>query len=248
VAPRKMMTIHAQVWRQITPLVDDASSSRTVFSANQRHHRHCSRSSKAFGVVEQVGAGAGLTPLSLAPGALVAAPTSLSEPLICFLERSNKMVRNEFDICTALFVLSAGLRSTFSPELVAEEVAEGSLTVDLEYLGLPSHDLSDLDAQIDENEVLESIMQLPSDKAPGPDGYTGRFYKVCWPIIKRDVMAVIAAIWCRKFQQFERLNTAFVTLIPKKEGAEEVKDFRPISLVHNIAKLVTKLMANRLSQ
>lgn len=108
VAPRKMMTIHAQVWRQITPLVDDASSSRTVFSAN---HRHCSRSCKAFGVVEQVGAGAGLTPLSLAPGALVAAPTSLSEPLICFLERSNKMVRNEFDICTALFVLSAGMSS-----------------------------------------------------------------------------------------------------------------------------------------
>jgi hypothetical protein len=126
--------------------------------------------------------------------------------------------------------------------------ANRSLTVDLEYLGLPSHDLSDLDAQIDENEVLESIMQLPSDKAPGPDGYTDRFYKVCWPIIKRDVMAVIAAIWCRKFRQFGRLNTAFVTLIPKKEGAEEVKDFRPISLVHNIAKLVTKLMANRLSQ
>jgi hypothetical protein len=97
--------------------------------------------------------------------------------------------------------------------------ANRSLTVDLEYLGLPSHDLSDLDAQIDENEVLESIMQLPSDKAPGPDGYTCRFYKVCWPIIKRDVMAVIAAIWCRKFGQFGRLNTAFVTLIPKKEGA-----------------------------
>jgi hypothetical protein len=53
--------------------------------------------------------------------------------------------------------------------------ADRSLTVDLDYLGLPFHDLSDLDAQIDENEVLESIMQLPSDKAPGPDGYTGRF-------------------------------------------------------------------------
>jgi hypothetical protein len=51
----------------------------------------------------------------------------------------------------------------------------------------------------------------------------------------------------QKFGQFGRLNTTFVTLIPK-EGAEEVKDFRPISLVHSIAKLVTKLMSNRLSQ
>jgi hypothetical protein len=100
-----------------------------------------------------------------------------------------------------------------------------SLTVDLDYLGLPSHDLAALDAPIDENEVLESIKQLPSDKAPGPDGYTGRFYKVCGPIIKGYVMAVVSAIWCRKFGQFGRLNTTFVTLIPKKEGAEEVKDF-----------------------
>jgi hypothetical protein len=55
--------------------------------------------------------------------------------------------------------------------------ADRSLTVDLDYLGLPSHDLSDLDVQIDENEVLESIMQLPSDKAPGPGGTQVDFIK-----------------------------------------------------------------------
>jgi hypothetical protein len=123
-----------------------------------------------------------------------------------------------------------------------------SITVDLDYLGLPTHDLADLDAPMSEKEVFEIIKQLPSDKAPGPDGYTERFYKVCWPIIREDLMAVISAISSRKFGQFGRLNTAYVTLIPKKEGAKEVKDFRLISLVHSIAKLVTKLMANRLSQ
>ena len=123
-----------------------------------------------------------------------------------------------------------------------------SVSIGLNYWGLPAYDLEFLDSPFIEKEVWKSIKQFPSDKASGADGFTGRFYKVCWPIIKRDVMAVIAAIWCRKFQQFGRLNTAFVTLIPKKEGAEEVKDFRPISLVHSIAKLVTKLMANRLSQ
>jgi hypothetical protein len=35
-----------------------------------------------------------------------------------------------------------------------------------------------------------------------------------------------------------------VTLIPKKEGAGEVKDFCPISLVHSFAKLITKILAN----
>jgi hypothetical protein len=45
---------------------------------------------------------------------------------------------------------------------------------------------------------------------------------------------------------FDKLNSAYITLIPKMVGAEQVKDFRPISLVHSFAKLITKLLANRL--
>jgi hypothetical protein len=41
--------------------------------------------------------------------------------------------------------------------------------------------------------------------------------------------------------------SAYITLIPKVEGTDQVKDFRPISLVHSFAKLVTKLLANRLA-
>ena len=37
-------------------------------------------------------------------------------------------------------------------------------------------------------------------------------------------------------------------MVPKVEGADQVKDFRPISLVHNFAKLVTKILANRLGK
>ena len=35
--------------------------------------------------------------------------------------------------------------------------------------------------------------------------------------------------------------------MPKKEDASNVKDFRPISLVNSFAKLVTKILANRLA-
>ncbi|KAM0912840.1 hypothetical protein ACQ4PT_012569 [Festuca glaucescens] len=45
---------------------------------------------------------------------------------------------------------------------------------------------------------------------------------------------------------FARLNRALITLIPKKQEAMEVKDYRPISLVHSFAKLFSKVMANRL--
>jgi hypothetical protein len=42
------------------------------------------------------------------------------------------------------------------------------------------------------------------------------------------------------------LNATFLTLIPKKTEAVEVKNFRPISLVGGVYKIVSKVLANRL--
>jgi hypothetical protein len=48
-------------------------------------------------------------------------------------------------------------------------------------LGIASHNLDELDAPFSE-EVRKTITLLPSDKAPGPDGFTGRFYKAFWQV------------------------------------------------------------------
>ena len=42
------------------------------------------------------------------------------------------------------------------------------------------------------------------------------------------------------------LNATFLVLIPKKRGVEDLKDFRPISLVGGLYKWLTKVLANRL--
>jgi hypothetical protein len=52
--------------------------------------------------------------------------------------------------------------------------------------------------------------------------------------------------FCHVFK-FRLLNSAFITLLPKKRDAVEVKDFRPISLIHSFAKLVIKVLANWLA-
>jgi hypothetical protein len=98
-------------------------------------------------------------------------------------------------------------------------------TIDLDALGLPRHNLADLDSPFSEQEVLETIRGLPLDKAPGSDGFTRRFYRDCWGSIKAEVMAAIRAFWSRKFNNFYKLNTTFITMIPKKDGAEQVKDY-----------------------
>ena len=47
--------------------------------------------------------------------------------------------------------------------------------------------------------------------------------------------------------EFERLlNASFLSLIPKKNNALNIKDFRPISLVDSVYKLLSKVLANKL--
>ena len=42
------------------------------------------------------------------------------------------------------------------------------------------------------------------------------------------------------------LNATFLILIPKKVGAKDLRDFRPISLMGGLYKWLTKVLANRL--
>jgi hypothetical protein len=60
-------------------------------------------------------------------------------------------------------------------------------------------------------------------------------------------MVEVSALWNRRSKNFEQLNSAYITLIPKKEEATHVNDFCHIGLVYSFAKLSTKLLANRLS-
>jgi hypothetical protein len=70
---------------------------------------------------------------------------------------------------------------------------------------------------------------MPSDKAPGPDGFTGAFFKICWVIIKEDVMIAVTLIGNLHVASFHWLNYANIALLPKKDGAEDISELRPIS-------------------
>jgi hypothetical protein len=105
----------------------------------------------------------------------------------------------------------------------------------------------ELDRPFSESELEQAIKNLPNEKAPGPDGFTNDFYKACWQIIKVDVLNAFHAFHMQHYGTLECLNSAQVVLIPKVEVATEPKDFRPISLIHSFAKLLTKVLAIRLS-
>jgi hypothetical protein len=149
--------------------------------------------------------------------------------LVTLLRDGDNIVTSQAD--------KANLVDQFYSNLIGQSVFRES-TIDLEALGLPAHNLSTLDAPFTKQEVWEAVSNLPSDKAPGPDGFTERFNKV---------LNAISAVWSRNFINLDKVNSAYIAMVPKIDGTDQVKDFRPISLVHSFAKLVTKILANRLA-
>ena len=104
-----------------------------------------------------------------------------------------------------------------------------------------------LEAPFSMNEVHFTLCKMNGDKAPRPNGFTIAFWQFSWDIVKDDVT--------RKFRDFHNtrkfvrsLNSTFLVLIPKKGGAKDFKDFRSISLVGSLDKLLEKVLANRLKR
>jgi hypothetical protein len=119
-------------------------------------------------------------------------------------------------------------------------------TIDMDAIGMQPLELHDMELLFTEREVWDTVRELPADRAPGPDGFTGAFYQRAWAVIKQDIMACLLKLGVGDGRGFARLNKAPITLIPKKQDAHEIGYYKPISLVHSFAKLFSKLVANRL--
>ena len=93
--------------------------------------------------------------------------------------------------------------------------APRSNTINWATIPAASHDLSALGDAITEEEVRAAVFAMPSDKAPGPDGFTGKFFKSCWDIIKDDIMLVVNNFSNLHARNLHWLNSANIALIPK---------------------------------
>lgn len=104
-----------------------------------------------------------------------------------------------------------------------------------------------LETEFTKDEILESLKLCNGDKAQCSDDFNIKFLQQLYHVIKDDVMELF-----RELHDFGKsvksLNTTFFILIAKKEGVKDIKDFRPISLVDCIYKLITKVLAKKLSR
>jgi len=120
-------------------------------------------------------------------------------------------------------------------------------TIDWNALSYTPSNLDELDSPFTEQELFQPIKELPSEKASGPDGFIGIFYKKCWDIIKSDLLQALMGFYNHKTSKMNIFNEANIVPLPKKQDPMSIADYRPISLINSVTKVITKILATRLA-
>ena len=88
-------------------------------------------------------------------------------------------------------------------------------------------------------------MGYVNDKYPGPDGFTFKFIKKYWEVLLGDIAVVV-----KYFELHGKIdpscNSSFISLLPKIKDPQQLKDYRPISLIGCIYKIIANILAVRL--
>jgi len=95
------------------------------------------------------------------------------------------------------------------------------------------------------DEVKSAVWDYDSYKSSSPDGVNFDFFKDFWIDMTHDIMSFMVEFH-RNGKLSRGINSTFIALIPKIDNPKKLNDFRPISLVGNIYKILTKVLANRL--
>ena len=117
----------------------------------------------------------------------------------------------------------------------------------VEFNSISEADNEMLIGEFSEEEVRASIWGCDSSKSPGLDGFNFGFIKSCWDILRKDVVAVVKDFV--GFGSWPRgSNASFLCLIPKVENPQQLGEFRPISLVGCLYKIISKALSLHLKK
>ncbi|KAG6424932.1 hypothetical protein SASPL_115355 [Salvia splendens] len=94
------------------------------------------------------------------------------------------------------------------------------------------------------DEINKALDDCDGSKAPNYDGFN--FIKEMWQDFGGEVSTFILKFFDTGKLPNE-INHTWVTLIPKVDGAIDIKDFRPISMIGSIYKIIAKILAKRIA-
>ena len=110
--------------------------------------------------------------------------------------------------------------------------------------GLNQDEIEKMNGLITSTEIETLIKKLPTNKSPGPDGFTGEFYQTF-----REELTLLLLKLFQKIAEEGILTNSFyeatITLIPKPDKDTSKKEnYSPIPLVNIDAKILNIILAN----
>uniref|UniRef100_A0A8C6VAE5 Reverse transcriptase domain-containing protein n=1 Tax=Naja naja TaxID=35670 RepID=A0A8C6VAE5_NAJNA len=110
----------------------------------------------------------------------------------------------------------------------------------------------DIEIMLEENitmmELTEALKKQNTGKAPGPDGLPVEFYKTFQEVLNLQLLEVMNEVMQEK-RIPKTWSEAYITLIPKEDtDLQQVKNYRPISLLNSDYKIFASIFAERLKR
>ena len=107
---------------------------------------------------------------------------------------------------------------------------------------LSQEDKEICDEGITLDEISKAVKLQKPDKSPGEDGIVSEFYRHYWYLIGEDFESVVREIFDQKLLS-ESQNRGIITLMFKSGEREDIKNWRPITLLNVDYKIVSKILA-----
>ena len=104
-----------------------------------------------------------------------------------------------------------------------------------------------LDSEITMKELTKALSLMKNNKSPGPDGIAVEFYKIYWNDVKSDYFEIVLNSQIKESLPYTQY-LAVITLLYKKGKREDIRNWRPISLLNVDFKILSKLLAERLKK
>lgn len=112
---------------------------------------------------------------------------------------------------------------------------------------LDEADAAFLEADFSMQVIKQAVWSCAGNKAPGSDGFNYNFIKKYWAIIKTDFSKCILH-FATSGSLARGCNASTISLIPKNSDPLVLNDYRLISLIGCIYKVISKLLSFRLAK
>jgi len=111
---------------------------------------------------------------------------------------------------------------------------------------IPQDSANALDTPITLDELRCAVRKRKSNKAPGADGTSQDFFKKMWATIKDDLLEIVNHMYIDG-KISDNQKHGLIVCVPKKPRPTRPEDFRRLTLLIADLKLMTRILANRIS-